>query len=316
MTGAPLPEGADTVIMQEVTQTDGPTVKIYKAGFQGSNIRRAGEDIKKGDLLFQAGTKLRPGHIGILASTKRACISVYQRPRVAILSTGDELVDIDEELTDGKIVTSNSYSLSALVIQNDGIPITLGIARDTKQDLRQRLREGLHADIILSSGGVSVGDYDFVKDVLADFGIDMKFWKVAMRPGQPLAFGTIEGKPTFGLPGNPVSVMVSFEQFVKPVIRKMSGYLNLFGTIIEAISQEKITTQRGKKYFIRCRVTCKNGSYEVSTTGEQGSGILMSMAAANGLIIVPEDMDIVNSGDRVKVQILDPEFGFTEKPGY
>lgn len=312
MTGAPVPEGADTVIMQEDTHSGGSTVEILKQSPRGSNIRRAGEDIKKATVIFHSGTKLRPPHIGILASIKRAAITVYQRPRVAVLSTGDELIDIDEELTAGKIVTSNSYSLSALVIENNGIPITLGIARDTQEALREKLLEGLHADVILSSGGVSVGDYDFVKDVLADLGMDMKFWKVAMRPGQPLAFGTIGEKPTFGLPGNPVSAMVSFEIFVKPAMRKMSGHKALFGEIVEAVAEEKVSTRTGKKHFIRCTLHCRAGTYYASTTGAQGSGVLMSMAAANGLMIVPEDQDIVNPGDRVKVKILDQEFGFTE----
>ncbi len=316
MTGAPIPEGADTVIMQEDTRADGDMVAIFNPGFSGSHIRRAGEDIKKADRLFQTGTKLRPAQTGILASVKRAFITVYQRPRVAIVSTGDELVDIDEDITEGKIVSSNSYSLSALVTESGGIPLTLGIARDTKEALRDKILQGLHADIILSSGGVSVGDYDFVKDVLADLGIDMKFWKVSMRPGKPLAFGTIGGKPTFGLPGNPVSAMISFEQFVRPAIRKMSGHRNLFRTIVSAVCEEKTTTRKGKKYFIRCSIKCKNDGCHVSTTGNQGSGILMSMAEANGLMIVPEDQETVNAGDTVKVQILDDEFGFTDQPKY
>jgi len=316
MTGAPVPEGADTVVMQEDTLLEGPEVLIRQVPGRGENIRCAGEDIRQGTLLFSAGTRIRPGHIGIMASTRRACISVYQRPRVAVLSTGDELVDIDEELSEGRIVTSNSYSLAALVRENGGTPITLGIARDTKEALRERMREGLHADILLSSGGVSVGDYDFVKDVLKDFGIDMKFWKVSMRPGQPLAFGLVKGKPTFGLPGNPVSVMVSFEQFVRPAMRKMSGCRDLFRMTVDAVARDEVTTGIGKKYFIRCRVNCEGGRYYVTTTGEQGSGILMSMAIANGLMIVPEDRETIRPGDTVKVQILDPEFGFTDQPVY
>jgi molybdopterin molybdotransferase len=203
MTGAPIPPGADTVIMQENTRSDGATVSILQAEKRGANLRYAGEDIQKGAVLFQTGALLRPAHIGIMASIKRAMISVYQRPRVAILSTGDELVDIDEELEPGKIVTSNSYSLACLVEEAGGTAIMLGIARDTKEALRSRLLEGLHADIIISSGGVSVGDYDFVKDVLQDLGVDMKFWKVLMRPGQPLAFGVIGGKPASDCPAIP-----------------------------------------------------------------------------------------------------------------
>jgi molybdopterin molybdotransferase len=202
------------------------------------------------------------------------------------------------------------------VKENGGIPVNLGIGRDTKEALKEKFLEGLNSDIILSSGGVSVGDYDFVKDVLQELGLDMKFWKVSMRPGQPLAFGMIEGKPAFGLPGNPVSAMVSFEQFVRPAIRKMTGYQNLFRSLITGIAKEELKVRKGKKHFIRCVITIEDGQYTVSTTGAQGSGMLTSMAAANGLMVVPEDMDCVNPGDAVKVQILDSEFGATEEPVY
>ena len=316
MTGAPLPPGADTVIMQENTRSDGSTVSILQSEKLGTNVRYAGEDIKKDAVLFQAGTLVRPAHIGIMASIKRAMVSVYQRPRVAILSTGDELVDIDEDLGPGKIVTSNSYSLASLVEDAGGTAIMLGIARDTKEALRSRMLEGLHADIIISSGGVSVGDYDFVKDVLQELGADMKFWKVQMRPGQPLAFGIIGGKPAFGLPGNPVSAMVSFEQFVRPAMRKMSGHARLFRPLIEAIARENVKGREGRKFFLRCRLAQKDGQWHATTTGEQGSGILMSMAAASGLMVIPADVSGVSAGDRVKVQVLDPELGYSETVNY
>ncbi len=316
MTGAPVPEGADTVIMQENTSSQGSTVTILQGEKAGTNIRRSGEDIKKGALLFPSGTLVRPAHIGIMASIKRAMVSVYQRPRVAILSTGDELVDIDGELGPGKIVTSNSYSLMSLVAEAGGIPIMLGIAKDTKDALRERLIEGLHADIIISSGGVSVGDYDFVKDVLQELGADMKFWKVLMRPGQPLAFGVIDGRPAFGLPGNPVSAMVSFEQFVRPAMRKMSGHKKLFRLLTEAVALEDVQARPGRKLFVRCRLTRIDGVWKATTTGEQGSGILMSMAEASGLMAVPENVEKIKAGDRVQVQVLDPELGYSETPQY
>jgi molybdopterin molybdotransferase len=316
MTGAPLPPGADTVIMQENTSSDAATVSILQSEKRGTNVRYAGEDIKKDAVLFQAGTLVRPAHIGIMASIKRAMVSVYQRPRVAILSTGDELVDIDEDMGPGKIVTSNSYSLASLVEDAGGTAIMLGIARDTKEALRSRMLEGLHADIIISSGGVSVGDYDFVKDVLQELGADMKFWKVQMRPGQPLAFGIIGGKPAFGLPGNPVSAMVSFEQFVRPAMRKMSGHARIFRTVIEAIARENVKGREGRKFFLRCRLAQKDEQWHATTTGEQGSGILMSMAAASGLMVIPADVSGVSAGDRVKVQVLDPELGYSETPQY
>jgi molybdopterin molybdotransferase len=307
MTGAPVPDGADTVIRQEVTRRDGDFVEILERE-SALHIRHAGEDIQAGQRIIASGTRLRPAHIGVLASIKRAAVSVYQRPRVAILSTGDELVDIDGDVGDGRIVNSNSYSLAALVQEAGGIPLMLGIARDTPADLRACFEQGLHADIIISSGGVSVGDYDFVKDVLRDLGAEMSFWKVAMRPGRPLAFGMIGGRPAFGLPGNPVSAMISFEQFVRPAIRKMSGLQNLFRRSLTAVLDEPVVTKAGLTYFVRCRVSRDGDGYRARITGEQGSGILMSMAEANALMIVSGDAPGVQVGDRVQVQILDPDF--------
>ncbi len=310
MTGAPVPDGADVVIRQEVTRRDGDYVEILESE-SSANIRFAGEDIKAGAKVMESGTCLRPAHIGVLASIKRASISVCQRPRVAILSTGDELVDIDGNLGDGRIVSSNSYSLAALVQENGGTPIMLGIARDTPEHLRACFEQGMHADIIISSGGVSVGDYDFVKDVWEDLGAEMLFWKVAMRPGRPLAFGTIGGTPAFGLPGNPVSAMISFEQFVRPAMRKMSGMQNMFRCTLTAVVDESVETRTGLTYFLRCRVRRDPDGYHVCTTGSQGSGILMSMAEANALMIVSETVGNVRAGDTVTVQILDPEFAMT-----
>jgi molybdopterin molybdotransferase len=312
MTGAPVPEGADTVVMQEDTQARDQVVEIFQECPCNSHIRRAGEDLAAGDSVVISGQLLGPAHIGVLASIKKSLVTVYQRPRVAIISTGDELVDIDEELSAGKIVSSNSYSLQALVLDSNAIPVALGIARDTREALREKFAAALHADMIISSGGVSVGDYDFVKDVMQDLGAEMKFWKVAMRPGNPLAFGIIGGKPAFGLPGNPVSVMVSFEQFVRPSLRKMSGHATLFRPVIEATAQEDVATRPGRQYFIRCRVLKTEAGYAVTTTGEQGSGILMSMAKATGLMIVPADRAGVKAGDKVVVQILDRDFGYSE----
>ncbi|MCX5904972.1 MAG: molybdopterin molybdotransferase MoeA [Proteobacteria bacterium] len=312
MTGAPVPAGADTVVMQEDTQAHDQVVEIFQECPRGSHIRRAGEDLSSGDSVVTGGTLLGPAHIGVLASIKKSQVTVYQRPRVAIISTGDELVDVDEELFAGKIVSSNSYSLQALVLDSGAIPMSLGIARDTREALREKFAAALHADMIISSGGVSVGDYDFVKDVMQDLGAEMKFWKVAMRPGNPLAFGVINGKPAFGLPGNPVSVMVSFEQFVRPSIRKMSGHQKLFRPVIEATAQENVETRQGRQYFIRCMVRKTAAGYVATTTGEQGSGMLMSMAKATGLMMVPADREGVKAGDKVTVQILDRDFGYSE----
>jgi molybdopterin molybdotransferase len=307
MTGAPVPDGADTVIRQEITRREGDCVEILERE-NAANIRFAGEDINAGDRVITAGTRLRPAHIGVLASIKRAAVSVYQQPRVAILSTGDELVDIDGHPGDGRIVNSNSYTLAALVQENGGTPLMLGIARDTPADLRACFEQAGRADIIISSGGVSVGDYDFVKDVLRDMGAEMSFWKVAMRPGRPLAFGLIGSTPAFGLPGNPVSAMISFEQFVRPAMRKMGGLRNLFRRTLTAVADEPVEAKPGLTYFLRCRVRREADGYHARFTGGQGSGILMSMAEANALMVIAADAGSVKAGDSVTAQILDPEF--------
>jgi molybdopterin molybdotransferase len=305
MTGAPIPKGADAVIPVEETKKEDGYVLIFKAAAMGENIRKSGEDVKKGDRVISKGDMIRPAEVGMLASVGRSFISVYQRPLVAILCTGDELVDVDGELDEVKIISSNSYTLAAQVKDCGAIPLQLGIAKDRKEEIEEKLRQGTRADVLISSAGVSVGDYDFVKDVMKNLGMEMVFWKVAMRPGQPLAFGTIAGKPVFGLPGNPVSSMISFEQFVRPSLLKMMGHRQLFRPVIEAILKEEIKKIVGRRYFIRGSVSFEKNEYFVTTTGEQGSGILRSMVKANGLIVIPENQEIVRAGEKVKVQLLD-----------
>jgi molybdopterin molybdotransferase len=305
MTGAPIPRGADTVVQVEDTAKEDRYTQIFRAVPLGENIRRAGEDVGKGDRVIAKGDLIRPAEVGMLASVGRSFVSVYQRPQVAILCTGEELVDVDGELGEGKIVSSNSYTLAAQVKDAGAIPIQLGIARDRKEDIEQKLRQGIRADVLISSAGISVGDYDLVKDVLKDLGMEMVFWKVAMKPGKPLAFGTIGGKPAFGLPGNPVSSMVSFEQFVRPSLLKMMGHHQLFRPMIEAILKEDIRKEPGRRHYIRAVVSFDKDRYFVTTTGEQGSGMLRSMVRANGLAIIPEDKEKVKAGEKVLVQLID-----------
>jgi molybdopterin molybdotransferase len=316
MTGAPLPEGADAVMRVEDTEAEGNRVKIFVAAAPGLDIREAGEDVKTGELVIARGSVIRAAEVGMLAALGRSYVSVHQRPVVAIVSTGDELVEVDETPGPGKIVNSNGYSLAALVLEAGGVPLLVGIARDNREDLLAKFRAASRADIVISSGGVSVGDYDLVKDIMAEIGSRIQFWRVAMRPGRPLAFGLLEGKPLFGLPGNPVSTMVSFEQFIRPAILKMRGYRNLFRKAVRATMIEGYEKKAGLKYFLRARVEMRDGKYVAALTGEQGSGILKSMVLANGLVVLPEDATVVKPGDDVLVQLLDDSLDLTPTPGY
>jgi molybdopterin molybdotransferase len=308
MTGAPIPEGADTVVPVEDTQKEDGSALIFRATLRGEHIRKAGEDVKKGDGVLSAGDLIHPAEIGMLASLGRPFVAVYQRATVGILCTGEELVDVDGDLDGVKIISSNSYSLAAQVKDCGAISIQLGIARDRKDEVKEKLLQGIRADVLISSAGVSVGDYDFVKDALKELGVEMVFWRVAMKPGMPLAFGTIQGKPVFGLPGNPVSSMVSFEQFVRPSLLKMMGHQRLFRPVIEAILKEDIRKTAGRRHFVRAFVSFEKDHYFVTSTGAQGSGILKSMVKANGLMVIPEDCEMVRAGETVKVQLLDRDF--------
>jgi len=315
MTGAPLPSGADTVVQVEDTEKSGPRVRILTSLEKGKNIRLAGEDVQVGERILKEGAVIQPAHIGMLASLQRSFVSVYQRPRVAILSTGDELLEIDDPWQEGKIVNSNSYTLAAQIADCGGQPLQLGIARDHPEDLSEKIQQGLVADLLVTSGGVSVGEYDLVKGMLKDLG-KMNFWKVAMRPGQPLAFGMVFGKPLFGLPGNPVSAMVSFEQFVRPSILKMSGHRKLFRPTLKAVLREDIEKKADLTYFLRCRLITEEGKTYATTTGEQGSGMLSSMVKAQGLIVLSRERTLVRGGEEVNVILLDPTLSYTSSPSY
>ncbi len=317
MTGAPVPRGADAVVPYEDTsdfdrskeeRLEAPSDEILvRAAVQAcDHVRPAGEDIYRGEQVMASGRVIRAQEIGVLASLGHESVLVYRRPRVAILATGDELLEVHEALQPGKIRNSNEYSNAALVTRSGGIPIRLGIARDTRAHLAAKIRSGLEqeADLFLTSGGVSVGDFDVVKDVLDSEG-RMQFWQVCMKPGKPLAFGLLTGGvPLIGLPGNPVSAMVSFEQFARPAILKMLGHTNLGKPEVLAILDEPVTNS-GRRGFLRVVVSRTDGVYHARTTGEQGSGVLTSMSKANGLAIVPEGTTYLEAGSEVTVQMLD-----------
>ncbi len=308
MTGAPMPEGADAVVPFEDTELEGSEVRILEEAREGANVRLAGEDVKAGDLVLQQGRLIRAADIGMLASLGRAEVLVTRRPRVGILATGDELVEINEPLGPGKIRNSNSYSNAAQVTQAGGEPILLGIARDTIEDLTRKIREGLAygLDLFLTSGGVSMGDFDVVKNVLAAEG-EMTFWRVRMKPGKPLAFGQIGGVPLLGMPGNPVSVMTSFELFARPAIFKMLGRTGGERFTFWARLMEGIRRKDNRRHYLRVQLRYEEGEYRAYTTGDQGSGILNSMVQANGLAIIPEDWSSVEAGTVVPVMLLDGE---------
>ena len=316
MTGAPLPEGADSVIRMEDTRKEEDRVALFVEVKKGQYIRHEGEDVRQGEKVISRGEIIRPVEVGMLASLGRSFILVHQRPLVAIVATGDELVDIDEPPSPWKIVGSNSYSLAALVKECGGIPLQTGIAKDRREDLLAKFRAAMRADLILSSGGVSVGDYDLVKEIMKGPGNRMQFWQVAMKPGRPLAFGSLGHVPIVGLPGNPVSAMVSFEQFIRPAILKMLGHKNLFRRIVPARLDEDIEKKKGFRHFIQARIRWDGEDCTVVTTGEKGSGVLKSMLRANGLIILPEETTLVRKGTMVKVQLLDDSLEWTPVPGF
>ena len=304
MTGAPVPKGANVVIKVEDTEHTQDSVKVFKPEPAGSNIRPQGEDVRKGDCIIPKGTQLRPGEVGMLAILAKPFVFVHQRPRVAILSTGDELADLDERFDEDKIINSNSYGIAAAVHEAGGIPILLGIAKDQPAALKEKISHGLNADILVLSGGVSMGDYDFTKAVFKELGAAMNFWKLAIRPGQPLAFGKIQGKLAFGLPGNPVSSMVTFEQLVRPAMLKMSGQRSYGRPVVQAAFQETFSKRTDRRHFLRGILTREAGGFTVRTTGDQGSGILTSMVKANCLIDIPQETERLKPGDPVTVQVL------------
>jgi molybdopterin molybdotransferase len=304
MTGAPLPEGADAVVQYESTVEKGGRVLIMEAVKPGKNIRRAGEDVVQGDKVLAAGSVLGPAEIGIIASMGFPTVQVHRKPRVAIISTGSELVEVDQPLGPGQIRNSNSYSLRAQCQQLGIEATTLGIVPDDYEATRRLVEQGMEYDVLLTSGGVSVGEFDFVKDVQDELGVQRKLWGVAMKPGKPLAFGVRNGTLVFGLPGNPVSAMVSFELFVRPALLRLMGYRKTTRPSYRAIISEDVANSDGRVYVLRVRAWREDGTWHVSSTGAQGSGILRSMVGANGLAFVPGGPRGVRAGEGVEFLLL------------
>ena len=298
MTGAPVPEGADGVTRVEYTEP-GPepdTIRVIESRDAGRNIRRLGEDLQVGDRPLAAGTLLRPAEVGVLAMLGQPTVSVYRRPRVGILSTGNELADFDElDLVHSgvRIMNSNSYALAAQVEEAGGDPVLLGIARDDRESLRGHLEQARDCDALITSAGLAVGEHDYVKEVLDDLGMEFLFYRVRMRPGSPFTFGLLDGSPVFALPGNPVSAMVTFEVLVRPALRKMLGRGDLQRPWQTVRLAEPVTTRGWLTHFYRARLERNDdGGWSARLTGPQGSGILTSMALADALIKIPADAEL------------------------
>ncbi len=310
MTGAPMPDDANAVVMVEHTlstwqpaESASATVSILRPVHAGENIRQRGEDVRADETVLNAGTVLRPSEIGLLASVGCANPSVVRQPRVAILSTGDELVDVNEPLVPGKIHDSNRYALAAQVATYGGIPLLIPTARDTLDDVRLRFGQALEQqpDLILSSAGVSVGAYDVVRNVIEEMGV-VDFWRINIRPGKPLAFGQIGGVPFFGLPGNPVSALVTFEVFVRPALLRLGQLPDPQRTIFAKLGHD--IKSDGRRSYLRVQLTHRDDHWQAHLTGSQSSGMLTSMVKADGLLIIPENITQVYAGSSLPVRLL------------
>jgi molybdopterin molybdotransferase len=286
---------------------------------KGRNVRRRGEDIRAGEVVLSRGAVLAPAQLGVLASIAHGTPLVHRPPRVAFMGSGDEIADLDradEILAGTKIATSNSYTLHGMIRRAGGLPVELGVARDTKESLREHLAGASDADLLVTTAGVSVGEHDLVRDVLAELGCEMKLWRIRMRPGAPLGFGLLDGRPWIGLPGNPVSTMVTFEMFVRPAIRRLLGHALPFRRAVSVCVAEPITLGPKLRHYLRAVVAPQgaNGALTARLTGPQGSGILTSMVRANALLIVPEDRPAVGAGEVLQALLLDDPHHVAEAP--
>lgn len=304
MTGAPAPVGCDAIVPVEETEENDGQVVIKGRVMVGDHLRVRGEDVQKGETVIAAGTLLRPAEINMLASFGLKTVTVFRRPKVAILSTGDELVEPGEPIGPGQIVNSNAYSLAAAVLEIGGDPLLLGIARDNRESLKAKLLEGLRADVLISSAGVSMGDRDLVCEMLQEVGVESLFWKVDIKPGRPTAFGVKDGTPVFSLPGNPVSSMITFEELVRPALLKMMGHQRVLKPFVKATLQEVITKKPGRVQFLRVQVVDNGERLTASSSGDQNTGILSTMLRANGIAVLPASLERAEAGEEVNVHMI------------
>lgn len=313
MTGAPIPPGCDAVVPVEETDGGTDTVTVTAPVSPRQHIRFQGEDIAAGVTVIPAGTLIRPPEISLLASFGKAIVPVHRRARVAILSTGDELIELGEPPVPGRIINSNALSLAAAVAECGGEPVILGIARDDRESHREKMREGLTADAFITSAGVSAGDRDLVRDVLAELGVRQLFWKVGIKPGGPTAFALFGEKPVFSLPGNPVSTMITFEEFVRPALMRMMGHRRVIKPYLKAVLTEEVRKKPGKVNFLRVRLTLENGRYLATSSGDQNTGILKTMLMADAIAVLPADRGTFVPGEELDIHLLTGTFDYLEE---
>ncbi len=304
MTGAPIPDGCDAVVPVEETEESDGHVRISERVNPRQHIRFSGEDVPSGETIIPAGTLIRPPEISMLASFGKAFVPIFCRARVAILSTGDELIELGASPEAGRIINSNALSLAAAVMEIGALPVILGIARDNPESHREKIAEGFKADALITSAGVSAGDRDLVRDVLRELGVEQKFWRVDIKPGGPTAFGLMEGKPVFSLPGNPVSTMVTFEELVRPALLKMMGHKRVIKPLIKVVLQNEARKKPGKINFLRIRLKSVDGRYVAYSSGDQQTGILKTMLMADAIAVLPADRSSFPAGEEVDAHIL------------
>ena len=319
MTGSEVPDGADTIIRVEDTdreETEPAHLRVFSERDRGRHVRPAGQDWPKGAIALESGTGLGPGQIAVLAAARVSKVSVHRRPTVAILASGDELVDLDNpDLAPHGIPESNSHFTAAGVRAAGGTPMRLGIARDDRADIRDHLARAAHADVLVTLGGASMGEADLFKTVLEDLGLRLDFWRVKIRPGSPVSFGRLprEGggsQTVFGLPGNPASAFVTFELFVRPFLLALAGHSRIYRPTVSALAAEDLTTAADLTAFLRVRLSRSGAQLEASLTGAQGSGLVGSLGAADGLAVIPDGLTVIPRGSPVSVLLFDEAGGF------
>jgi molybdopterin molybdotransferase len=313
MTGAPLPPGADAIVQLELCQVEDGAVLLSAPVRPGAHVRRQGEDLRAGEVALPAGTVLGPAEASLLASASRLSVPVVRRARVAILSTGDELVEPGEPLAAGQIYDSNALAVAAAVLQVGGEPMRLGIARDDRRALRELLESGLQADVLVTSAGVSMGDRDLVRTILEELSVHQIFWKVDIKPGRPTAFAMRGATPIFSLPGNPVSTLITFEQFVRPALLRMMGHRRVLRPLRRAVLSERLSKKPGRVTFVRVRLSSReDGTLVATAAGDQDTGILKTQLRADGIAVIPAEQADLAAGDPVLVQVIRPGLDLEE----